>query len=160
MRKWITGLALVALAGCGDDPVEPVAKYEHSIRLEITWPLAAHPAIQDASFATHSPGPGCFITFGACSDQSQWDFDSAGHVEVRFIDGCTAGEVISSSKDEVTGIISGAQVLAYNPVADDYCRLTLEYVCQEGLQQVLIEAPEDNDNPACERPADELRLRL
>ena len=159
MRKWLVGLLLVVFAGCGGDPVEPVAKYEHSIRLEITWPLAAHSAVQDAKFATHS-GIGCGVAEGACADQWVWDFDSAGHVEVRFIDGCTAGEVISSYTSEDTGFIIGAFVSAYNSVADDYCRLTLEYVCQEGLQQVLIEAPEDNDNPACERPVDELRLRL
>ena len=149
MKRWLIGLVVIASAGCGsDNPVEP-ADSTHSIRLDVLWPLAAHPAISDAQFF-YGIGFGCNLSEDACANSFVSDFDSQGKVQVQFYDRCVPGELRSSN----VSVGGGTGVSAFNTVTSSDCVLPVSWVCQNGLQDVLIDAPEENADPACEVPTD------
>lgn len=77
MRKWITGLALVALAGCGgDDPQGPSLGQMVEAVVPIDWPLAREDGFVDTSYR--------ISLIYKEGDLASGPFTSAGTAEARF----------------------------------------------------------------------------
>jgi hypothetical protein len=150
MKRWLAGLAVIATAGCGsDNPIEPPQNTTHSIRLNVTWPLAAHPLIE-AKFV-YDGGPACAAAGTGSDSEFTAEFDSEGTVQFCFIDECVPGSR-RSVYDQY--YLREAYVWAINTETNRECMLPVGWVCQEGLQEVLIEVPDGSSNPACEVPAE------
>ena len=100
MRKLVAVLFVLALSGCGSDPITGSTKELTTIQISIDWPMARVEALQNATWQLWIAGFGNSI-----SDTGK--FGPSGVALIEYTWRCTPGEADPGRSVRVTGFIDG-----------------------------------------------------